>query len=150
MRAIVEENEFSRRTTDTLSDDLAALSYRIIGVSGGIYAAQSIAFELPERGSRIIDGWNRVQSRLSGVADKEIQQRAAHAVAGLPAFLESMGALLSVIGPVPTAEELVLLERTHDNWPHYRTAPVTFNEIMRQRVAAHGRASCRERVCQYV
>src|SRR3546814_2785691 len=141
MQAIVEENESSRRTIDTLSDDLAALSYRIIGVSGGIYAAQSIAFELPERGSRIIDGWNRVQSRLSGVADKEIQQRAAHAVAGLPAFLESMGALLSVIGPVPTAEELVLLERNHDNWLAYRPALVLFNEIMRQRVAEHSAAN---------
>src|SRR3546814_8107197 len=111
MRAIVEENEFSRRTTDTLSDDLAALSYRIIGVSGGIYAAQSIAFEVPERGSRIIEGWNKVQNRLSGLADEEIQQRAARAIAGLPAFLERMSALFSVIGPVPTPEELVLLER---------------------------------------
>src|SRR3546814_6058368 len=66
MRAIVEENEFSRRTTDTLSDDLAALSYRIIGVSGGIYAAQSIAFEVPERGSRIIEGWNKVKIACRG------------------------------------------------------------------------------------
>src|SRR3546814_5712026 len=75
-----------------LSDDLAALSYRIIGVSGGIYAAQSIAFEVPERGSRIIEGWNKVQNRLSGMADEEIQQRAARAIAGLPAFLERMSA----------------------------------------------------------
>src|SRR3546814_14173416 len=60
MQAIVEENESSRRTIDTLSDDLAALSYRIIGVSGGIYAAQSNAFDLPERGSRLRSEERRV------------------------------------------------------------------------------------------
>src|SRR3546814_3795033 len=87
MRAIVEENEFSRRTTDTLSDDLAALSYRIIGVSGGIYAAQSIAFEVPERGSRHIEGWDKVKNRLTGLADEGLKQRAARGIAGLPALL---------------------------------------------------------------
>src|SRR3546814_17265800 len=41
MRAIVEENAFSRRPTDTLSDDLAALSYRIIVVSGSTYIGRA-------------------------------------------------------------------------------------------------------------
>src|SRR3546814_15985234 len=140
MRGIGEENEFSRRTTDTLSDDLAALSYRIIGVSGGIYAAQSIAFEVPERGSRIIEDWNKVQNRLSGLADEEIQQRAARAIAGLPAFLERMSALLSVIGPVPTPEELVLLERNHDAWLDYTPPPNRFTTAKRHSTAANSGA----------
>src|SRR3546814_10884871 len=118
-----------------LSDDLAALSYRIIGVSGGIYAAQSIAFEVPERGSRIIEGWNKVQNRLSGLAAEEIQQRAARAIAGLPAFLERMSALFSVIGPVPTPEELVLPERNHAEWLGYPHSLILFPEAMSHGIA---------------
>ena len=144
MRAIVEENESSRRTIDTLSDDLALLSYRVIGVSGGIYAAQSIAYELPDLGSRIIDGWNRVHSRLSDIADAQTAQRAARAVVGLPAFLERTHALFSSIGPMPTPEELVLLERNHDEWLDYRTALTVFTEAMRQRVAENSAANFAE------
>jgi signal transduction histidine kinase len=144
MQAIVEENESSRRTIDTLSDNVAALSYRIIGVSGGIYAAQSIALELPERGQDIIDGWNRVQSQLSAVADEDIRKRAARATAGLPAFLDYTATLFSGIGPVPTAEQLVVLERNHDDWLDYRTALVIFTDILRQRVAERSAANFAE------
>ena len=144
MRAIVEENESSRRAIDTLSDDLSSLSYRIIGVSGGIYAAQSIAYELPDLGSRIIDGWNRVRSRLSDIADQQTTQRAARAVAGLPDFLARTHALFSSIGPAPRPEELLLLERNHDEWLDYRTALTVFTEAMRQRVAAKSAANFAE------
>jgi signal transduction histidine kinase len=141
MQDIVEQNESSRRTIDTFSDDLASLSYRIIGVSGGIYAAQSIAYELPDFGKRLIAGWNRVESRLSNFSDDEARQRAAHAVAGLSAFLERTRALFEEIGPVPTPDELLLLERNHDEWLDYRTALTIFAEAVRNRVAEHSAAN---------
>jgi signal transduction histidine kinase len=144
MQAIVEENESSRRTIDTLSDDLASLSYRIIGVSGGIYAAQSIAYELPDLGSRIIEGWARVQDQLSDIADVPTAQRATWAVGGLPDFLERTRALFSTIGPVPTPEELLVLERNHDEWLDYRTALTIFSETMRKRVAEKSAANFAE------
>ncbi len=144
MQDIVEQNESSRRIIDTLSDDLAALSYRIIGVSGGIYAAQSIAFELPDYGERIIEGWNKVQSRLSDFTDEETKHRAADAVAGLPAFLKRAEKLFAEIGPVPNPEELVLLERNHDEWLDYRTALTIFTDTVRQRVAEHSAANFAE------
>jgi len=141
MQDIVEQNESSRRTIDTFSDDLASLSYRIIGVSGGIYAAQSIAYELPDFGKRLISGWNRVESRLSTFSDDDTRQRAAHAVAGLPAFLERTRGLFEEIGPVPTPDELLLLERNHDEWLDYRTALTIFAETVRNRVAEHSAAN---------
>jgi signal transduction histidine kinase len=144
MQDIVEQNESSRRIIDTLSDDLAVLSYRIIGVSGGIYAAQSIAFELPGYGERIIDSWNRVQSRLSDFTDDETKQRAATAVAELPAFLKRAEKLFAETGPVPTPEELVRLERNHDEWLDYRTALAIFTDTVRQRVAEHSAANFAE------
>src|SRR5690606_16526666 len=103
--------------------------------SGGIYAAQSIAPELPERGQQIIDGWNLVQSELAGSADGKIHARASRAVAGLQGFIERMAVLFSGIGPVPDAAQLLLLERNHDDWLDYRTALVVFTDVMRQRVA---------------
>jgi len=135
MRDIVEENESSRRTIDALSDEIAALSYRIIGVSGGIYAAQSIAYKLPERGKRIIAGWTQVHQRLSDFSDEETKQQAAEAVARLPAFLEETRQLFEKTGPVPTPDELLLLERNHDEWLDYRTALIRFTEVVRERVA---------------
>ncbi|GAB4369112.1 MAG: hypothetical protein Kow00114_28740 [Kiloniellaceae bacterium] len=144
MQDIVEENEASRRTIDAFSNDLASLSYRIIGVSGGIYAAQSIAYELPDFGKRLISGWNRVESRLSDFSDDETRRRAAHAIAGLPAFLERTRALFEEIGPVPTPEELVLLERNHDEWLDYRTALTIFTDAVRSRVAEHSSANFAE------
>jgi len=135
MRDIVEENESSRRTIDALSDEIAALSYRIIGVSGGIYAAQSIAYKLPERGKRIIAGWTQVHQRLSDFSDEETKQQAAEAVARLPAFLEKTRQLFEKTGPVPTPDELLLLERNHDEWLDYRTALIRFTEVVRERVA---------------
>lgn len=144
MRNIVEENESSRRAVDSLSDDLASLSYRIIGVSGGIYAAQSIAFELPELGESIIDSWNRVDRRLSDISDEETKRRAEVAIASLPAFLEKTRQLFSETGPVPTPEELLLLERNHDEWLDYRTALTIFTETMRRRVAEKSTANFNE------
>src|SRR3546814_13332251 len=55
-----------------------------------------------------------------------------------------MSALFSVIGPVPTPEELVLLERNHDEWLDYRTALILFTEAMRQRVAENSAANFAE------
>ncbi len=141
MRDIVEENENSRKVIDALSDDIAALSYRIIGVSGGIYAAQSIAFELPDRGQSIIAGWNRVHQRLSDFSDEETKKRAAAAVEDLPAFLEKTRRLFEEIGPVPTPDELLLLERNHNEWLDYRTALSIFTETVRTRVAEHSAAN---------
>src|SRR3546814_16479993 len=104
---------------------------RVRGVS---HASKSSACGVRACGSRIIGGGTNVQNRLSGLADEEIQQRAARAIAGLPAFLERLSALFSGIGPVPTPEELVLLERNPDEWLDYRTALILFPEAIRQRV----------------
>jgi len=144
MQDIVEENESSRKAVDDLSDDLASLSYRIIGVSGGIYAAQSIAYELPDLGKRIIASWTRVHQRLSDFSDDETKRRAATAVAGLPDFLEKTRKLFGETGPVPTANELLLLERNHDEWLDYRTALILFTETVRRRVAENSAASFTE------
>nr|WP_193370193.1 ATP-binding protein [Pelagibius marinus] len=144
MRDIVEENESSRRIIDTFSDDLAALSYRIIGVSGGIYAAQSISFELPELGDRLINGWNSVENRLSMLSDEKTRKRAAEAIDGLPAFLEKTSKLFAEIGPVPTRDELKLLERNHDEWLDYRTSLIIFTDVVRKRVAARSAANFHE------
>ncbi len=144
MQNIVEENESSRRAVDSLSDDLASLSYRIIGVSGGIYAAQSIAFELPELGDRIIASWNRVDRRLSDITDEDTKQRAETAISGLPVFLEKTRLLFEEIGPVPSPDELKLLERNHDEWLDYRTALTIFTETMRRRVAEKSAANFAE------
>src|SRR3546814_12883939 len=126
---------------------------RVRGVS---HASKSSACGVRACGSRIIGGGTNVQNRLSGLADEEIQQRAARAIAGLPAFLERMSALFSVIGPVPTPEELVLLERNHDEWLDYRTALILFTEAMRQRVRSEERrvgkecvSTCRSRWSPY-
>ena len=144
MRAIVEENEASRKAVDALSNDLFALSYRIIGVSGNIYAAQSIAFELPALGDRIIDSWTRVHRRLSDFSDEETKKRAAQAVAGLPNFLKRTERLFSEIGPVPNPLELAVLERNHDEWLDYRTALMIFTDAVRQRVAENSAANFAE------
>src|SRR5687768_3514641 len=52
MREIAEENQLATKAVDALSEDLAMLSYRILGVVGGIYAAPNIAHELPRLGNR--------------------------------------------------------------------------------------------------
>ncbi|MEQ8354377.1 MAG: ATP-binding protein [Kiloniellaceae bacterium] len=144
MQDIVEENESSRKAIDALSDDLFSLSYRILGVSGGIYAAQSISFELPELGSSIVGSWTRVHRRLSNFSDEETKQRAATAVAGLPKFLKKTEALFSNIGPVPSPAELLLLERNHDEWLDYRTALTIFTDAVRKRVAENSAANFAE------
>ena len=144
MQNIVEENESSRKAVDALSGDLASLSYRIIGVSGQIYAAQSIAYELPELGARIIASWQQVDRRLSGISDTETKRRAEQAIAGLPAFLEKTRGLFENIGPVPNADELLLLERNHDEWLDYRTALTVFTETIRRRVAEKATANFAE------
>jgi signal transduction histidine kinase len=141
MQDIVEQNESSRKAVDTLSNDLASLSYRIIGVSGGIYAAQSIAYELPDLGDRIIASWNRVHRRLSDFSDDETKRKAATAIAGLPAFLAKTERLFEETGPVPTPGELILLERNHDEWLDYRTALAVFTDIVRQRVSENSAAN---------
>jgi signal transduction histidine kinase len=144
MQDIVEENESSRRAIDALSDDLASLSYRIIGVSGRIYAAQSIAYELPDLGTSIIASWNRVHRRLSDFSDDATKQRAAQAVRGLPDFLERTRRLFEETGPVPTEQELALLERNHDEWVDFRSALTVFTETVRKRVAEHSAANFAE------
>ncbi len=144
MRDIVEENESSRRTIDAFSDDLAALSYRIIGVSGGIYAAQSISFELPELGQRLIDGWKSVEDRLSMLSDEKTRKRAARAIDGLPTFLEKTSKLFAEIGPVPNRDELKVLEYNHDEWLDYRTSLIMFTDAVRKRVAARSAANFQE------
>ncbi|NIA70211.1 HAMP domain-containing protein [Pelagibius litoralis] len=137
MRDIVEENEASRRAIDTLANDLALLSYRIIGVSGGVYAAQSIAYELPGLGNRIIEHWGLVDERLSDFSDEQTKARAAKAIKGLPAFLERTRLLFEVTEPVPSPAELARLERNHDEWLDYRGALSVFTDTVRKRVAEH-------------
>jgi signal transduction histidine kinase len=144
MQDIVEENESSRKAIDALSDDLASLSYRIIGVSGGIYAAQSIAYELPDLGTRIIASWNRVHRRLSDFSDEEAKQRAANSIRGLPDFLEKTRKLFEETGPVPNPQELLLLERNHDEWLDYRSSLTVFTETVRRRVAENSAANFAE------
>jgi len=144
MQDIVEENESSRKAIDSLADNLALLSYRIIGVSGGIYAAQSIAYELPGLGNRIIEGWGLVDERLSDFSDEQTKRRAAVAIKGLPAFLEKTRRLFEQTGPLPTAEELDRLERNHDEWLDYRSALNVFTDTVRRRVAEHSAENFQE------
>ncbi len=135
MQAIVEENESSRKAIDALANDLSLLSYRIIGVSGGIYAAQSIAYELPRLGDRIIESWRLVDRRLSEYSDEQAKRRAAAAIRDLPEFLKRTEQLFEITGPVPTQEELKRLERNHDEWLDYRSALNVFTDTVRIRVA---------------
>ena len=144
MQGIVEENESSRKAIDSLADNLALLSYRVIGVSGGIYAAQSIAYELPGLGSRIIEDWGLVDERLSDFSDEQTKRRAAVAIKGLPAFLEKTRRLFEETGPLPTAEELGRLERNHDEWLDYRSALNVFTDTVRRRVAEHSAENFQE------
>ena len=137
MQDIVEQNEASRRAIDALADDLALLSYRIIGVSGGIYAAQSIAYELPSLGNRIVEHWSLVDRRLSDFSDEQTKARAAKAISGLPSFLEKTRLLFEATGPLPSPSELAQLERNHDEWLDYRGALNVFTETVRLRVAEH-------------
>ena len=50
------------------------------------------------------------------ITDEETRQRAEDAIAGLPAFLKKTRKLFAEIGPVPSPEELAILEQNHDEW----------------------------------
>ena len=144
MQSIVEENESSRKAINALANDLSLLSYRIIGVSGGIYAAQSIAYELPRLGKRIVESWGLVDQRLSDYSDEQTKKRAAAAIRDLPDFLKRTEELFEATGPVPTKAELKRLEKNHDEWLDFRGALTVFTDTVRIRVAEHSAGSFEE------
>ena len=84
MQEIAEENQKTTKAIDALSKDLEMLSYRILGVVGGIYAAPNIAHEIPRLGSQIITSWQHVRNNLVDYLDAEATLRADEAMVLLP------------------------------------------------------------------
>jgi signal transduction histidine kinase len=144
MRDIVEHNQIATRAVDELSEDLAILSYKILGVVGGIYAAPNIAHELRKLGFSIVDSFGHVRNRLGEYADAETAQRAEQAIAALPEFLERTRRLLLDTSTSPTETERERLERNHDEWLDIRPALTMFTEDVRERVRNHAESSFAE------
>ena len=141
MREIVEQNQAATKAIDALSEDLAALSYRILGVVGGIYAAPSIANELPKLGTRITSSWDDVRTRLIDHADAETTRRAEAAIAALPGFIDETRALFLRTTTAPSDAERMRLERHHDKWLDIRPSLTVYTESARQHVAEHAAQS---------
>ena len=76
MRDIVQQNQIATKAVDELSEDLANLSYKILGVVGGIYAAPNIAHELRKLGVSIMESFEDVRSDLGAFADARIRRTA--------------------------------------------------------------------------
>src|SRR5690349_20651540 len=144
MRDIVEQNQVATRAVDELSEDLAILSYKILGVVGGIYAAPNIAHELRRRGIGIVESFEHVRNRLGEFADAETTQRAERAIAMVPEFLERTRLLFKETSTTPTEAERQRLERNHDEWLEIRPALTLFTEDVRGRVRSHAEASFTE------
>jgi signal transduction histidine kinase len=144
MRDIVHQNQIATKAVDELSEDLAILSYKILGVVGGIYAAPNIAHELRKLGISIIDSFNGVRSGLGAYVDAESAQRAEKAVAALPEFLERTRELFLKTSTSPTDAERARLEHHHDEWLDIRPALSVFTEAVRQGVRNHAESSFAE------
>jgi signal transduction histidine kinase len=144
MRDMVEHNQVATKAIDELSEDLAILSYKILGVVGGIYAAPNIAHELRKLGTGIVDSFGHVRSRLGDYSDAESTQRADQAVAALPAFLEKTRKLFLATSTSPTEAERLRLEEHHDEWLEIRPALSVFTEVVRHRLRTHAESSFAE------
>ncbi|HZH26513.1 MAG TPA: ATP-binding protein [Azospirillaceae bacterium] len=141
---IAVENQQATKAVDALSDDLAMLSYRILGVVGGIYAAPNIAHEIPKLGNRIITSWQHVRTGLTDYLDEDATPRADAAIAALPGFLERTQQVFAATHPEPTETERQRLEQHHDEWLDIRPALTLFTEEVRERVTRRAEASLRE------
>lgn len=141
MRDIVEHNRIATKAIDELSEDLAILSYKILGVVGGIYAAPNIAHELRKLGISIVDSFEHVRHRLGDYSDADSTQRAEQAIVALPEFLEKTRKLFLATGTSPTEAERQILEEHHDEWLEIRPALSNFTEVVRQRVRTHAETS---------
>jgi signal transduction histidine kinase len=144
MRDIVQQNQIATKAIDELSEDLANLSYKILGVVGGIYAAPNIAHELRKLGISIMESFEDVRSSLGAFADVESTNRAEKAVAALPEFLERTRELFLRTSTSPTDAEREKLERHHDEWLDIRPALSVFTEAVRHRVRNHAESSFTE------
>jgi signal transduction histidine kinase len=143
MRDIVQQNQIATKAIDELSEELANLSYKILGVVGGIYAAPNIAHELRKLGISIMESFDDVRS-LGAFADVESTNRAGKAVAALPEFLERTRELFLRTSTSPTDAERETLERHHDEWLDIRPALSVFTEAVRHRVRNHAESSFTE------
>jgi signal transduction histidine kinase len=144
MRELVAHNQVATKAVDKLSDDLATLSYKILGVVGGIYAAPNIAHEVPRLGVSIVDSFGHVRNQLDPYERVESTERAERAIAALPEFLEKTRELFLETSTAPDDAERVRLERHHDEWLDIRPALSLFTEEVRERVRDHAEASFAE------
>ncbi|HEX2114650.1 MAG TPA: ATP-binding protein [Alphaproteobacteria bacterium] len=144
MRDMVEQNQIATKAVDELSEDLAVLSYKILGVVGGIYAAPNIAHELRKLGVSIVASFEEVRRRLGEYSDFESTERAETAIRELPEFLEKTRQIFLETGTSPTEKERERLELHHDDWLEIRPALSIFTEAVRERVREKAQASYAE------
>ena len=144
MQEIAEENQTTTKAIDALSKDLEMLSYRILGVVGGIYAAPNIAHEIPKLGGRIITSWQHVRNNLVDYLDAEATLRADEAMVSLSPFLERTQKLFAATHPEPTKPEQRQLELHHDDWLDIRPALSLFTEKVRERVTERAASNFRQ------
>ena len=144
MRGMVEQNQIATKAVDELSEDLAVLSYKILGVVGGIYAAPNIAHELRKLGVGIVASFEEVRHRLGESSELESTERAEAAIRALPEFLEKTRKIFLATSTSPSEKERARLEDHHDEWLEIRPSLSVFTEAVRERVREKAQASYAE------
>jgi signal transduction histidine kinase len=144
MRGMVEQNQIATKAVDELSEDLAVLSYKILGVVGGIYAAPNIAHELRKLGVSIVASFEEVRHRLGENSELDSTERAEAAIRALPEFLEKTRKIFLETSTSPSERERGRLEEHHDEWLEIRPALTVFTEAVRERVREKAQASYAE------